>query len=410
MKLWIKNGRVLNPADGTDNVRDIFIEDGVFTDTPGGEILDATGLVVAPGLVDIHCHLRDPGFTHKEDVESGTRSAAKGGFTSIACMPNTRPPIDNPELVRELKNRPASVHVYPIAAITRGMQGTELTDFLALRDAGAVAVSDDGLPVTSAARMREALLAAQEAGLAVVSHCEEPTLGAGVIHDGAVARELGVAGITPAAEEIMVAREIVLASTTGAPVHIAHVSTRGSVAMIRDAKRRGIRVTCETCPHYFSLTEEACRTRDANTKMNPPLRTRDDLEAIIEGLQDGTIDAIATDHAPHTPEEKRDFERAPNGILGFETALAVGITCLVKPGYLTLLELIRRMTENPARIFHLPAGEIKPGAPADLVLFDPDAIWMVREEEIASKSRNTPYLGRELQGRVIKTIVDGKTV
>lgn len=410
MKLWIKNGRVLNPADGTDAVRDVFIEDGVFTDTPGGEVLDATGLVVAPGLVDIHCHLRDPGFTYKEDVESGTRSAAKGGFTSIACMPNTRPPIDSPELVRELKHRTASVHVYPIAAITRGMQGVELTDFSALRDAGAVAMSDDGLPVTSAARMREALLAAQEAGLAVVSHCEEPTLGAGVIHDGVVACELGVAGITPAAEEIMVAREIVLASTTGAPVHIAHVSTRGSVAMIRDAKRRGVRVTCETCPHYFSLTEEACRTRDANTKMNPPLRTRDDLKAIIEGLQDGTIDAIATDHAPHSPEEKRDFERAPNGILGFETALAVGITHLVKPGYLTLLELIRRMTVNPARIFHLPAGEIKPGAPADLVLFDPDATWTVREEEIVSKSRNTPYLGRELQGVVVKTIVDGKFV
>lgn len=417
MRFWIQNARVIDPKTGLYNTGDIVIENGKILDIkypggkPDGESLDARGLVVAPGLVDMHCHLREPGQTHKEDIASGTLSAAKGGFTSIACMPNTTPPIDSAELVSFVKNAPQSVHVYPFAAITCGMKGENLTDFAALKQAGAVGVSDDGLPVASAKMMRDALVCAKQYGLTVTSHCEEPSLKDGVIHDGEIAKKLGVLGISPAAEECMVAREIVLASVTGAPVHIAHISTKGSVALIRDAKARGIPVTAETCPHYFSLTDAVCEGRNANTKMNPPLRTKEDVLAIIEGLCDGTIDAIATDHAPHHADEKaKGFSSAPNGIIGFETALAVAITSLVRPGYLTLSEMLAKFTCNPAEILGIPAGKLEPNAAADFVIFDPEEEWVVSEADIASKSKNTPYLNYHLYGKVKYTIVDGKIV
>ncbi len=417
MRFWIQNGRVIDPESGLCSIGDIVIENGKIVDikypgnTPDGESLDARGLIVAPGLVDMHCHLREPGQTHKEDIASGTKSAAAGGFTSIACMPNTTPPLDSAELISFVKNAPASVHVYPFATITRGMKGEQMSDFSALAAAGAVGVSDDGLPVASAKMMHDALLDAKKHGLTVTSHCEEPTLKDGVIHAGEVAKKLGVPGISPAAEECMVAREIVLARTTGAPVHIAHISTRGSVELIRDAKAHGIPVTAETCPHYFSLTDAVCEARNANTKMNPPLRTKDDVLAIIEGLQDGTIDAIATDHAPHHADEKaKGFSAAPNGIIGFETALAVSITCLVRPGYLTMEQMLAKLTCNPANILGIPAGKMVQNAPADFVIFDPEEEWVVSADEIVSKSKNTPYLGYKLYGKVRYTVVDGKIV
>lgn len=417
MRFWIQNGRVIDPKTGLCNVGDIVIENGKIVDVkypggkPDGESLDVRGLIVAPGLVDMHCHLREPGQTHKEDIASGTKSAAKGGFTSIACMPNTTPPLDSAELISFVKNAPASVHVYPFGSVSCGMKGEQMTDFAALKAAGAVGVSDDGLPVASAKMMRDTLVLAKKVGLTVTSHCEEPTLKDGVIHDGVVAKKLGVAGITPAAEECMVAREIVLASTTGAPVHIAHISTKGSVELIRDAKARGIPVTAETCPHYFSLTDEICEGRSANAKMNPPLRTKEDVRAIIEGLCDGTIDAIATDHAPHHADEKgKGFSAAPNGIIGFETALSVAITSLVRPGYMTMSEMLSKFTCNPAEILGIPAGKLEQNAPADLVIFDPEEEWIVSEADIASKSKNTPYLNYHLYGKVKYTIVDGKIV
>lgn len=417
MRLWIQNGWVIDPASGINSTADIVIEDGKIIDIkypgkePDGEVFDARGLIVAPGLVDMHCHLREPGQTHKEDIASGTKSAAKGGFTSIACMPNTTPPLDTPELIAQVRNAPASVHVHPFGTITRGMKGAEMSDLAALKEAGAVGVSDDGLPVVSAKMMHDTLLEAKKHGLTVTSHCEEPTMKHGVIHDGVAAKRLGVQGISPAAEECMVAREIVLATVTDSPVHIAHISTRGSVNLIRDAKARGVKVTAETCPHYFSLTDEVCMSRNSNTKMNPPLRTPDDVAAIIEGLKDGTIDAIATDHAPHHADEKgKGFSAAPNGIIGFETALAVAITYLVKPGHLSMIEMLRKFTQNPGEILGIPAGRMVENAPADFVLFDPHEAWEVKADEIVSKSKNTPYLGYRLYGKVRYTFVDGKIV
>jgi dihydroorotase len=418
VKTLIKGARVIDPASGRFETGDIYIEGSRITAVDkairvsGATVIEAGGLYAAPGLVDMHVHLRDPGQTDKEDIATGCRAAAAGGFTSIAAMPNTIPVADCADVIRYMINRAAGagVRVYPIAAVTLGQEGCELTDFEELSAAGAVAFSDDGRPVMSAAIMAKAMKAAADLGKLVISHCEDQTLAGGIINEGAISARLGVKGLPAAAEEVQVARETALAASYGQPVHIAHVSTALSVALIRDAKRRGVKVTCETCPHYFSLDESYTLSRDADYRMNPPLRTKADVEAIIEGLRDGTIDAIVTDHAPHTAQEKADFETAPNGATGLETSLAAGLTYLVRPGHLTVSQLIAKMSANPARILKLEAGTLGVGSPADITLFDPDEKWIVRPEDMRSKSRNTPYKGMYLYGHVKYTICNGNIV
>lgn len=423
MRILIKNGRVLDPKNNVDSVLDLYIEDGEIVqmepdiDMSGGEIeeIDASGLIVAPGLVDMHCHLREPGYEYKEDIETGTRSAAMGGFTSIACMPNTNPVVDNCAVVEYIINRAREagvVNVYPIGAATKGLQGKELAEIGELKFAGVVAVSDDGRPVENPALMRNAMQYAAMFDTPVISHCEEMSLSeGGAMNEGAVATRLGLRGISRASEEVMVSRDAILAQAYNLPVHIAHVSTRGSVEIVRHAKSMGVPITCETCPHYFTLTEDAVVGFDTNAKMNPPLRTADDVAAIIEGLKDGTIDAIATDHAPHHLDEKNvEFDLAANGIVGFETALGLGITYLVKPGHLTLSQLLEKMSGNPAEILGLNKGQLKTGKPADIVIFDPDKEWTVDPSKFQSKSKNSPFGGLVLNGRVEYTIVSGNIV
>lgn len=423
MNWRIRGARVIDPSTGFDQVADVLVRDGkiaavlpansALSPETDEQVLTAEGLVCAPGLVDMHVHLRDPGQTHKEDIFTGCAAAAAGGVTSLTCMPNTSPVCDAPAVVRAIvdKASTASARVYPVAAITRGLGGQELTDFAALREAGAIAVSDDGRPVPTAGQMQQAMQQAAAFGLPVLSHCEEPSLvRGGIMHDGAVSEKLGVPGIDRAAEDVATAREIALAAATGCPVHICHVSTAGSVALLRDARRRGVPVTGETAPHYVSLTHEALLTRDADFRMNPPLRTQEDRAAVIEGLRDGTLTVIATDHAPHTPAEKQDFCTAPNGSLGLETSLAACITALVLPGYLTLPQLLHRMSTAPAQLLGIPAGTLEIGSPADLVLFDPQETWTVDADKLHSRSRNTPFKEKTLTGKVKVTFLDGKIV
>lgn len=426
MRILIKGGRVIDPKTDTDRVLDIYIEDGVieevgenlsrdFEDLTELTEIDASGKVVAPGLVDMHCHLRDPGQEYKEDIESGTKAAAMGGFTSIACMPNTTPPIDNGPMAEYVINRAAQVgrvNVYPIGAVTRGLAGAELADIGELKFAGVVAISDDGRPVQNARLMRRALEYADMFDTLVVSHCEElELLDGGVMNEGFMSTSLGLKGISNAVEDIQIARDIILAETTHTRVHICHVSTKGGVELVRQAKKRGVNVTCETCPHYFTLTEEAVDGFNTNARMNPPLRTQEDLEAVIEGLVDGTIDVIATDHAPHHIDEKNvEFEKALNGIVGFETALGLGLTYLVKAGKLTLAELIRKMTVNPANLLSINKGSIMENKPADIIIFNPDEEYTVDVSSFSSKAKNSPYDGYRLHGKVEYTIVGGQIV
>ena len=423
MKILIKGGRVLDPKSHIDGIYDVYIEDGVICDIEenleleglGIEVIDARGKIVAPGLVDMHCHLRDPGFEYKEDIETGTMSAAAGGFTSVACMPNTKPVIDNAQIVEYIKAKAASVgrvNVYPIGAISKGLKGEELAEIGELKFAGAVAVSDDGRPVENAGLMRRAMEYAEMFDTTVISHCEEMSLtNDGSMNEGFTATSLGLRGISRAAEEVMVSRDIIIAESTNTAVHIALVSTKGSVELVRQAKKRGVRVTCETCPHYFTLTEEACEGFNTNAKMNPPLRTAADVEAICQGLRDGTIDAIATDHAPHHIDEKNcEFALAMNGIVGFETALGLGITYLVRPGVLSLMELLEKMSANPADILGLNKGSLGVGKSADVIVFDPEKPYTVEVEKLLSKSRNSPYDGWELYGKPEYTIVNGEIV
>lgn len=417
--LLIRGATIIDPSQNMTQIADMLIRKGqiaaIADQLPVGDatLVQADGLVCAPGLVDIHVHLRDPGQTYKEDIFSGCCAAAAGGVTSVVCMPNTDPVLDDPDLLQRLadKARRADAHVYPVGAVTQGMNGQALTDFTALKKAGVVALSDDGKPVPTAGLMAETLKKAAAVGLPVLSHSEDTELaGEGIMHEGSVSSLLGVPGIPAAAEEVAIAREIRLAAETGCPVHICHVSTAGSVALLRDARQKGIPVTGETAPHYFSLTHECLRSRDADFRMNPPLRTESDVRAIIRGLQDGTLTVIATDHAPHSPEDKADFEKAPNGALGLETSLAAGITYLVRPGFLTLLELLRCMSTAPARLLGLKAGSLHTGFPADLVLFDPQESWTVDPDRLHSKSRNTPFKGKALFGKVKATILSGKLV
>ena len=416
----LRGGRVLDPAHRVDRVSNVLLLEGSVAEigdrlTPPDDaiVLDCNGAIVAPGMIDVHCHLREPGREDVETIATGARAAAAGGFTAVCAMPNTEPVTDNQAavgfIVRQAQ-RANGARVYPIGAISVGQRGEALAEFGEMVGAGAVAVSDDGRPVVSAHLMRTALEYARTFGIPVVDHCEEPTLArGGAMNEGIVSARLGLKGIPSEAEEIMVIRDILLARRTGGHVHIAHASTKGSVELIRWGKERGIRVTAEVCPHHISLTEEAVIGYDTNAKMNPPLRTAEDVAALQEAVRDGTIDVICTDHAPHHYDEKeREFADAPNGIVGLETALGVVLTTLVTSGILDYATLVERMATAPARIFGLPGGSLGKGAPADVTVIDPARRWIVDPSAFLSKGRNTPYAGRELQGAPRYTIVGGR--
>lgn len=419
MGLLLKNGYVVDTANGFEGAADILIENGVIAKCApnitekADEIIDCAGMAVLPGICDMHVHFRDPGQTHKEDIITGGNAAAAGGVTAVACMPNTNPTVDSPETVKYIldKAKGATVKVYPVGCITKGLKGEELCDFEELKKAGCVAVSDDGKPVRNARVMAQALVKAHYAGLKVISHCEEPDVVAGgIINSGEVSKELGVNGMHRISEDISTAREIVLAGDLEMPIHIAHVSTATSMMLLRVAARYGIMVTSETCPHYFSLTDEKLRSRDADYRMNPPLRTKDDVEAITEGVCDGTIDCIVTDHAPHTAEEKADFEKAPNGVVGLETSLAVTLTKLYHTGKLSLSKIVRLMCVNPRKILNIPGGNFSEGEPADIAIVSLDEEWTVDPAKLHGKSHNTCFKGEKLKGKVKMTILDGKIV
>jgi len=422
MRILIKGGKIVDPAVSKAEA-DLILVDGVIREirpvgAGGGQaawdrVIDAAGKLVMPGLIDMHVHLREPGFEYKETIESGCAAAAAGGFTAVCCMPNTDPVNDSPELTEFIMKKAhaaGTVRVHPVAAISRLSEGKRLCEYGELKAAGAVAVSDDGRPVESGRLMRRAMEYASGFGLPVISHCEELSLaGDGVMNEGAYATKMGLPGIPNTAESVMVLRDIALSELTGCPLHIAHVSTKESVAAIREAKKRGVPVTAETAPHYFTLTEEAVGQYDTHAKMNPPLRSAEDLEAIVEGLVDGTIDVIATDHAPHAPVEKEvEFDQAPNGIIGLETS--VGLTLrLVQKGVLTFGQMVEKMSVNPARILGLTRG-ISEGLSADLTLIDPVQEWTVDAGSFRSLSRNTPFIGWTLPGRAVLTMVGGRIV
>jgi dihydroorotase len=425
-RIILSGGRVIDPSQGLDDVTDIAIVDGnidsigrglkpTAESAEGAEVIDCTGMVVSPGFIDVHSHLREPGREDVETIATGAASAAAGGFTAICAMPNTDPVTDNQAavgfVVRQAQ-RADMARVYPIGAISLGQKGEVLAEFGEMVSAGAVAVSDDGKPVASAHLMRTALEYARTFQIPVADHCEEPTLAlGGVMNEGPTSMRLGLKGIPAEAEEIMAIRDMLLARRTGGHIHLCHMSTRGSVQLIEWGKEQGIRVTAEVCPHHISLTEDAVGDYDTNAKMNPPLRTAADVEALQQAVRNGIIDVIATDHAPHHYDEKeREFADAPNGIIGFETALAVNITWLVKPGILDLPVLIERMSCAPARVFRLPGGTLRRGSPADVTVFDPTAAWEVNAARFRTKGRNTPYQGKTLTGRVHYTVVNGKIV
>lgn len=413
--LLICGARVIDPKASTDEVRDIFIQDGRIAPAEahgaGCERLDAHGLVLAPGLIDMHVHLRDPGPTHKEDLESGCRAAAAGGFTAVACMPNTNPVCDCPEVVTDILNRSQNLpaRVYPVAAITKGLSSGERTNFVALHQAGAVALSDDGKPVNNSAVLLDALECAHREGMLLTYHAEKPEItGKGIMHLGQVSRRIQAHGVHRASEDCSTAELIALAQAAQVPAHVCHVSTAGALALIRDAKKRGVRITCETAPHYFTLTHELLLARDANFRMAPPLREETDRQAMLQAIADGTVDCIATDHAPHTQEEKADFDTAPNGVVGLETSLALCITRLVRTGVITLPRLMQMMSTTPASLLRVPGGSLANGAAADLVLFDPEEQWTVDKSKFYSKGRNTPFEGMNVYGRVKYTFCGGR--
>lgn len=420
MKILLKNGRVVDYASKTNEKIDILIEDGVIIKlqkeilAKADNVIDCTGLVIIPGMIDMHCHLREPGFEYKETIETGSKSAVKGGFTTICPMPNTNPTPDSAFILEKILAEAKRVNlcnILPYGSVSKGEKGEKLTDFEELKKAGAVAFSDDGMPVINSRMMRQAIIKANSLGTFVASHCEEKSVADGAINAGKIQEELGVKGVLPEAEEIMAAREIVISETNNVRAHICHISTKTSVNMIRDAKKRGVKITCETCPHYFCFTVDEVLTSGTNAKMNPPLRDEKDRQAIIEALKDGTIDAIITDHAPHSEEEKeRELSKAPNGIIGFETALPAINTYLIDKNLLTEMDMVKLTSYNPAKLLNLDKGEIKEGKIADLTIYDPEESYIYTKDMIVSKSKNTPFIGKKLKGKVKYTIVNGNIV
>ena len=417
--LCIKNGHVMNPKDGMDQITDIWVEDGhilAYGENPAAkeaeEIIDAQGMIVAPGLVDVHVHFRDPGLTYKEDIVTGSRAAAAGGFTTVVCMANTKPIVDNIETLDDLIERESKlpIHVKQVCAVSKGFEGKELVDFEQMVAHGACGFSDDGIPLTNAAFIKKAMEAAAKWNLPISLHEEDPCLNeVNGVNKGAVSDQMGIGGAPAIAEDVMVARDIMLALETGASVDIQHISSGRSVDLVRYAKRLGAHVFAEVTPHHFSVTDEFVLEHGTLCKMNPPVRTAWDREMILEGLKDGTIDMIATDHAPHSEEEKsREFLKAPSGIIGLETSLGLGVTNLVKKHVLSLMELLQKMTINPANLYHFDCGDISLGKAADFVIFDPEEKYIV--ESFQSKSSNSPFLGMELSGKIHYTICNGKIV
>jgi dihydroorotase len=419
--LLVKGGRVLSPEDGLDGALDVLVEDGAIRaigpnlSTHADETLDARGQVVAPGLIDIHVHLREPGREISETLETGLRAAVAGGFTAVCPMPNTKPILDRPELVRAQidKGRQLGLaRLFPIAAVSMGSQGESLADMAALVAAGAVAFSDDGRPVKTAGLMRRALEKAKSFGVPIIDHCEDPSLSAsGVVNEGPVAKRLNLRGIPNSAEDVCVARDLIVAEVAGAHLHVAHLSTARALELVRVGKRRGIRVTCEVTPHHYALTDDAVLEHGTDAKMNPPLRSRQDLEAVLEGIADATVDALVTDHAPHAPELKaKPFPEAPFGVIGLETALGLALTQLVHTGRISLAHLVVLMSTNPARIISQPLGRLVVGGAADITIFDPNLEWTYQAAEGRSKSRNSPFDGWKLNGAATTTIGAGKIV
>lgn len=420
--ILIKNGRVIDPAKGTDDVMDIVIDGGKIKAIghypENGEyetVIDASGLTVGPGLIDVHVHFRDPGLTYKEDIGTGAAAAKKGGFTTVVTMANTKPPVDSEETVRYVleEGKKTGIHVLPAACVSVGMKGQELTDMDALKAAGAVGFTDDGIPLMDQKLVRQAMLKAKELDVPLSFHEEDPAfISENGIHAGEAAKALGIQGSPALAEDALVARDCMLALHTGASVNIQHISSVNSVRMVKLAKELGADVTAEVTPHHFTLTESAVLEHGAMAKMNPPLRTEKDRLGIIEGIRDGSIDMIATDHAPHSAEEKvvEPVWKAPSGIIGLETALALAVTNLVKPGHLTMVQLMEKMSLNPAKLYRFDKGSVAEGADADLVIFDENERWTVTEDDVASKSHNTPFIGAELYGRVKYTICGGRIV
>ncbi len=415
-EILIQNVHIVDPKNAVDKIGNLYIKDGLFADestvSDHAQIIDGTGLTAVPGLVDLHVHLRDPGQTHKEDIISGCKSAAAGGVTSLLAMPNTTPAVDTPETVQYILNKAkdADAHVYVVGAITKGLKSQEPTDIDALRKAGIAALSDDGRPVENTVYMVEAMKKAAELGIPVTAHCEDPYLAGGKVNEGKVSEALGVKGMPAAAEDAGTAREIALAAAYHVPIHICHVSTATSVEMIRAAKKNGVQVTAETGPHYIMMTEQELLKRDADYRMNPPLRTEKDRLAMIEALCDGTLDAIATDHAPHSPEEKADFVNAPNGSIGMETSFSACYTVLVKGGKMTLAQLIEKMSVNPSEILHIDGGSLAVGSTADVMLFNADEEWVVNPDKLHGKSKNTPFKGLTLTAKVKMTVCGGRIV
>ncbi len=419
MDILLKNGYIVDAANDFEGVADILVDKGKIIkcepdiSETADKVVDCTGKTIIPGICDMHVHFRDPGQTHKEDIITGCEAAVAGGVTAVACMPNTVPVVDNAETVKYIirKSKGAKAKVYPVGCITKGQNGEELCDYNELKAAGCVAVSDDGKPVLNARLLARAMVKAHYAGLRVISHCEDPqVIAGGIMNSGEVSKELGIKGMHRISEDISTAREIVIAGDLEMPIHIAHVSTATSMLLVRLGARYGAMVTSETAPHYFMLTDEKLRLRDADYRMNPPLRTEDDVTAITEGVCDGTIDCIVTDHAPHAPEEKADFEKAPNGVIGLETSLAATLTALYHRGKISLKRIVRLMCVNPRKILGIAGGNLGEGEPADITVFDINEEWIVDPEKLYSKSKNTCFKGMKLKGRVKMTIVDGKIV
>lgn len=419
MKLLIKNGIVINPGDRSEKRADIFVEDGVIAEIAGqitkdaDRVIDASGAYCMPGFVDLHVHLRDPGLTYKEDVATGGAAAIHGGFTTIVAMPNTKPVADCPEVIEYVQKKAkevTKVHVLQVGSVTKGMKGEALSDIRGMAEAGCICLSEDGKSVMNADLYRDAMKIAVEKDMTILAHCEDINMvHGGVLNADAKSAELGMPGITNAVEDVIVARDILLAKETGARLHLCHCSTKDSVKMVQLAKEDGVKVTAEVCPHHFSMTSDEIDGDDANYKMNPPLRTKTDAEALKAGLAADIMDVISTDHAPHSAEEKaQSIRKAPFGIVGLETAAALTYTHLVKPGLLTMMQMAEKMSYNPAKVIGLNKGVIEVGAPADLVIFDAEREWIIDTDQFLSKGKNTPFAGKRVTGKVLATIVDGE--